>query len=176
MARGEPTLAQAELLEHLVSTGRPWAPGMRLASAAARLTTVEAAFRAGWLLEVELAVRKTRVVVGVITPAGRRALKAFEPTRDTGWSDEDRIRMREDDGGRRCLGPLEAEECAVHEGELEVYRWTWVRPPHGASHALEIAHGEPEAVKACPRCKAESDALAAAEARRSLGERAGAPW
>ena len=156
-----PTNVQAALLEHLVRTGRPWSRGLLLDSGRPpRSTTVDALFRNRWLLPVTVRAKAHgRVVtepIGVLTPVGRRALQKIDPSLATGWSDEDRVRMRED-APLRCLGPYETEECERHQGELEVYRWSWRTPriADPARHLIEIDAGEPEMVLACPRCRAE---------------------
>lgn len=175
----EPTAHQAALLRHLVATGQPWitpapapprrrgllpapqgrvAPGFRIAGGlSVRIYTVRIVLEAGWLLGLREGPVETPGWMGVITPAGREALAraTHEPA---GWDDADRVALREPDAGDGvCRGPLEAEECVVHPGELEVYRWIWPAPSgedSQAEHIELVAGGDAELVQPCPRCRA----------------------
>jgi hypothetical protein len=59
--------------------------------------------------------------------------------------------------GNLMHGPAERQRCAKHRTRWEIYCWVW-RVPEDGDHLSAITDGEPERVRACSLCNAESEA------------------
>jgi hypothetical protein len=59
--------------------------------------------------------------------------------------------------GNRMLGPAERERCAKHPRRWVIFRWEWDVPGPDETHEDCISGSEPEVIRGCAMCDAESE-------------------